>query len=176
MARGRDHDEEFCAFAVSALPQLRSTGYLVCGDWHRAEDAAQEALVRLYQVWDRVERRESLLAYARRTAVRILVDESRKAWRRRERAGDVLLHDRGTPDHADGTVDREALLRALETLSPRRRACVVLRYYEELSVAETARALGCSEGTVKSQTTDALKALHPLLADPVTRVTPGRNP
>lgn len=163
----RSHDEEFRAFAASSLGSLRATGYLMCGDWHHAEDAAQEALVRLYQVWHRVERSEALLSYARRTTVRILVDESRRAWRRRERSGDPADHDRGTPDPADLVVDSTALVQALARLSPRRRACVVLRYYGDLSVAETARALGCSEGTVKSQTSDALRALRPLLDAPL---------
>jgi DNA-directed RNA polymerase specialized sigma24 family protein len=124
-----EHDEEFVEFATASLPGLRRTGYLMCGDWHRAEDAAQEALIRVYRSWHRVERREGLLAYARRTTVRILIDESR-------------------------------------------RPCVVLRYYHDLSVAETARALGCSEGTVKSQTSDALRALRPLFGDVVDARSP----
>ncbi|MDO9456976.1 SigE family RNA polymerase sigma factor [Nocardioides sp.] len=170
------HDEEFRVFAASALGPLRATGYLMCGDWHRAEDAAQEALVRLYLAWSRVERTEALLAYARRTTVRILVDESRRAWRRRERPGDpgdLGDLDRPAADPAERVVESEALVSALAQLAPQRRACVVLRYYGDLSVAETARALGCSEGTVKSQTSDALRALRPLLDD---TVTPGRNP
>ncbi|WP_211349008.1 sigma factor [Nocardioides litoris] len=95
MARG--HDGELRAFAASALAPLRSTGYLLCGDRHRAEDAAQEALVRLYQAWPRIERREGLLAHARRTTVRILVDESRRAWHRRERGGDPAAQRRTAP-------------------------------------------------------------------------------
>ena len=162
----RDYDEEFVEFATASLPALRRTGYLMCGDWHRAEDAAQEALIRVYRSWHRVERREGLRAYARRTTVRILIDESRRPWRRETPTGEQ--HDAGVPDPTVGFDERDALVRVLSSLSPRRRACVVLRYYHDLSVAETARALGCSEGTVKSQTSDALRALRPLFGDVVT--------
>src|SRR5688500_8934536 len=91
-----ERDEEFVEFAAASLPGLRRTGYLMCGDWHRAEDAAQEALIRVYRSWDRVQRREGLLAYARRTTVRILIDESRRPWRRETPTGEQ--HDAGMPD------------------------------------------------------------------------------
>jgi RNA polymerase sigma-70 factor (sigma-E family) len=165
-----DRDEAFVEFAAASLPGLRRTGYLMCGDWHRAEDAAQEALIRVYRSWDRVQRREGLLAYARRTTVRILIDESRRPWRRETPTEE--RHDIGMPDPTARSDERDAMVRALSSLSPRRRACVVLRYYHDLSVAETARALGCSEGTVKSQTSDALHALRPLLGDVVDTRSP----
>lgn len=157
------HDEEFTAFAAGCLADLRRTAYLMCSDWHRAEDAAQEALIRVYRSWRRVERREGLLAYARRTTVRIMIDESRRPARRESATVIDDTHTGGTPAHEQEYVERDAMLRALSELSPRRRACVVLRYYHQMSVAETAHALGCSEGTVKSQTSDALKLLRPLV-------------
>src|SRR5690606_20643684 len=137
----------------------------MCGNWHHAEDAVQEALIRVYRSWRRIGRREGLLAYARRTTIRILIDQSRRPWRRERSTGTV------TSDHAvDPTAEvdqREAMVRALSSLSPGRRACVVLRYYHDLTVAETARALGCSEGTVKSQTADGLRALRRLVGEVV---------
>lgn len=159
------HDEEFTAFAAASLPQLRRTAYLVCGDWHRAEDVVQDALIRLYRVWRRVERQEALLAYARRTTIRLLVDESRRPWRReRPTAGHGA--DSWVSASSAGAVDeRDVMVRALSTLPPRRRACVVLRYYHDLSVRETADVLGCSEGTVKSQTAHALATLRAVLGD-----------
>ena len=160
MARG--YDAEFVEFTTGSLPGLRRTAYLMCGDWHRAEDAVQEALIRVYRAWPRVQRREGLLAYARRTTVRILIDESRRPWRR-EMSSEMAEHDQGLPDSSERSVERDAMMQALSSLSPGRRACVVLRYYHDLSVAETARALGLSEGTVKSQTSDALRALRPLV-------------
>jgi RNA polymerase sigma-70 factor (sigma-E family) len=162
MARG--YDDEFVEFATASLTSLRRTAYLMCGDWQHAEDAVQEALIRVYKSWRRVERREGLLAYTRRTTVRILIDQSRRPWRR-ESSADLSAHDAALPDPTEHSVERDAMVRALSSLSPGRRACVVLRYYHDLSVAETARALGCSEGTVKSQTSDALRALRPLVGD-----------
>jgi RNA polymerase sigma-70 factor (sigma-E family) len=158
------HDEEFAAFAASSLADLRRTAYLLCGDWHRAEDAAQEALLRLYRAWRRVERREALLAYARRTTVRILIDESRRPWRRETPV--EVAPDVPHPDRSGRVDDRAEMVAALAQLPPRRRACVVLRYYLDLSVAQTATALSCSEGTVKSQTSAALRSLHDVLSEP----------
>ena len=160
---GRSYDEEFTAFATASLPHLRRTAYLMCGNWHHAEDAVQEALIRVYRSWRRVERREGLLAYARSATVRILIDQSRRPWRR-EKSIDVPESN----DAVDPTAEvdeRDTMVRALSSLSPGRRACVVLRYYHDLSVAETARALGCSEGTVKSQTSHGLAALRRLLGE-----------
>jgi len=162
---GRSYDEDFTAFATASLPHLRRTAYLMCGNWHYAEDAAQEALIRVYRSWRRVERREGLLAYARSTTVRILIDQSRRPWRR-ERPIDVPESNE-TVDPTAEVDERDTMVRALSSLSPGRRACVVLRYYHDLTVAETARALGCSEGTVKSQTSDALKALRPIVGEVV---------
>jgi RNA polymerase sigma-70 factor (sigma-E family) len=160
----RTHDEEFTAFAAGALPQLRRTAYLMSGDWHRAEDVAQEALIRVYGAWRRVERHEGLLSYARRTTVRLLIDESRRPWRREH---PTATHDAGAWVNDGGAVvdERDAMVRALAQLPPRRRACVVLRYYHDLSVAETADVLGCSQGTVKSQTSQAIGSLRTLLGD-----------
>jgi RNA polymerase sigma-70 factor (sigma-E family) len=161
----RSYDEEFTSFAVASLPDLRRTAYLMCGNWHHAEDAAQEALIRVYRSWRRIDRREGLLAYARRTTIRILIDQSRRPWRR-ERSIDRPESNQAVDPTAE-VDEREAMVRALSSLSPGRRACVVLRYYHDLTVAETARALGCSEGTVKSQTSDALKALRELVGEVV---------
>jgi RNA polymerase sigma-70 factor (sigma-E family) len=162
---GRSYDEEFTAFVVASLPDLRRTAYLMCGNWHHAEDAAQEALIRVYRSWRQVERREGLLAYTRRTTIRILIDQSRRPWRR-ERSTDTPESNQAVDPTAE-VDERDAIVRALSSLSPGRRACVVLRYYHDLSVAETARALGRSEGTVKSQTSDALRVLRGLVGEVV---------
>ena len=156
----REHDEDFVAFAAAALPRLRRTAYLVCGDWHRADDAAQEALIKLYAVWPRVERREGVMAYSRRTLIRVLVDHTRRPWRHE-------VSHAETPEPAPADVDADArvaeqlvLMQALRRVSPRRRACLVLRYFNDLSVAETAVVMGSSQGTVKSQTVRGLQELR----------------
>ena len=171
------YDAEFTEFAAGSLRELRRTAYLMCGDWHRAEDVAQEALIRVYRSWRRIERRDSLLGYARRTTVRLMIDDTRRPLRR-ERPGldDALADLHGGQVGADATAhvdERERVLQALARLAPRRRACVVLRYHLDLSVAETARTLGCSEGTVKSQCSDALAQLREDLGDELSVTTRG---
>jgi RNA polymerase sigma-70 factor (sigma-E family) len=169
---GQSYDAEYVEFADSAMVRLRRTAYLLCGDWHRADDVAQEALVRLYVAWPRVIRRDGLFAYARRTVVRLLVDHAKRPWRRE--VSSTYLVDAASGSHAsssDRVHDHMELVRALQALSPRRRACIVLRYFNDLSVAETARALDCSEGTIKSQTARGLDDLRQALEDVgVTRI------
>lgn len=154
----RSYDADFAAFATAAIPNLSQSAYLICGDWHRAEDAVQEALIKVYRAWPRIERRESLLAYTRRATLRTLIDGSRRPWRRE--ASTEVLPQRLIPDGTGGIDDRDEVVRALATLTPKRRACIVLRYLDDLSVADCAEALHCSEGTVKRQTSDALRELR----------------
>jgi RNA polymerase sigma-70 factor (sigma-E family) len=161
LGAGRPDDDQYVAFAASALADLRRTAYLIGGDWHRADDVAQEALIRIYSAWTRIERTTGLMPYARRTVVRLLVDHARRPWRR-ELPG-VSVEPPPTADETDTVDNRVVLLRSLAELPPRRRACVVLRYFDDLSVAETAAALGCSEGTVKSQTARGIDELRSVL-------------
>lgn len=155
---GRKYDGEFVEFATVAIRDLRRTAYLMGWDWQHAEDLAQEALLKLYDAWPRIRDHEGLMPYARRTLMHAFVDSKRRPWRRE------VLVDSPTPPavaSGDGRVDDRMLVRdALAALPPRRRACVVLRYYDELSVAETAHVLGCSEGAVKSQTARGLDDLR----------------
>lgn len=154
--------EEFEEFAAAQALALRRTAYLLCGDWQRAEDATQDALVKLYLAWGRVRRRGSPRAYAHRAVTTAVIDQSRRPWRRE--TATRTLPDRGTADASAATERRLVVLGALDGLPPRRRACVVLRYFADLSVAETADVLGVDEGTVKSQTARALDQLRGSLA------------
>lgn len=154
----RRNDADFAAFVVASVPGLRRTAYLMCGDWDRAADITQEALIRMYVAWPRLDRDRDIRAYARRTAVRIAIDQSR---RRSSREAPTLdLVDDPVADFASRLVDRELLMAALADLPARQRACVVLRYYDDLSVESVAKALGCRTGTVKSQTARGLEALR----------------
>lgn len=160
MARS-DRDAEFTEYLRARSAWLTRVGYLLCGDWHRADDLAQTAAVRLYRHWHRASRVENIDAYARRILVNAYLDEKQTAWSRF-----TFLH-RGSIEREAPTLDADASLDlrdALERLAPRQRATVVLRYYCDLSVEETAEVLACSPGTVKSQTARALTHLRVLLS------------
>jgi RNA polymerase sigma-70 factor (sigma-E family) len=159
MRRRSVRDREFTEFVSARRPALvRVAALLVSGDVARAEDVVQTALVRLYTAWPRV-RPDTVDAYARRCVVNAAIDERRSLFRRREQTWAEV------PDVAVAEVrsDEETVLALLATLSPGMRAAVVLRYVEGLSVAETADAMGCSEGNVKSQSARGLDRLRALL-------------
>jgi len=157
-----DRDREFEEFVDARTSVLRRTAYLLCGDWHRAEDLVQTALAKLYVAWPRVRRDGAVDAYARKVLVRAAIDESRHGFRRRETVVGSLP-DNPTAGDAPADLDVRG---ALAALPPGQRAVVVLRYWEDLSVTETARLLGRTEGTVKSQAAKGLAALRRLLGSP----------
>lgn len=154
----RRDDDEFAAFAEACSPALRRTAYLICGDWDRAADITQETLIRMYVAWPRLDQDRGVHAYARRTAVRVAIDQSRKRSAREVPVPHPT--DREVEDSSTQVVDRTLLMTALRDLPPRQRACVALRYYEDLSVEAVAETLGCRPGTVKSQTARGLAALR----------------
>jgi RNA polymerase sigma-70 factor (sigma-E family) len=157
-------DAGFREFARDRTLALRRTAYLLCLDWHLAEDLVQTALFKLYRAWPRIGHSESIDNYARRVLTRCWLDEGRRLWRRRERRDGVVPEPVSAGfDPALGAVASglsDLLLRALAEIGPRQRAVVVLRFCFDLPVAEVASTLGCSEGTVKSQTTRGLDALR----------------
>jgi RNA polymerase sigma-70 factor (sigma-E family) len=164
MGRDAASDVAFTEFATASRARLRSTAFLLCGDWSRASDFVQEGLIRVYVAWPRLVRKGGELAYARKAVVSAFLDASRK--RSSTERPEARHRDRSsTEDVAAAVTDRAALMTTLARLPERQRACVVLRYFEELDVRETAAALGCSEGTVKSQTSRALAALKAMFED-----------
>jgi RNA polymerase sigma-70 factor (sigma-E family) len=157
--RAAQRDAEFTEYLAVRQPTLLRTAYLLTGDRHQAEDVLQTSLAKLYLAWDKVHDRGAVDAYVRR----IMVNENnslwRRAWKKREWATDEVPE--GAPHHDaydDGTNDQ--LWQVVQTLPPKARAVVVLRYYEQMSEAEVADALGISVGTVKSQCSRALAALR----------------
>lgn len=165
--RTRARDDEFSAYMAARQPSLLRTAYLLTGDRHTAEDLVQTALAKLYLAWDRVLERDSVDAYVRR----ILVNENnslwRRGWKRREHATAVLPEGAARDTYDDGR--SSTLWDVVQTLPRKARAVVVLRYYEELTEAETAELLGISVGTVKSQASRALATLRertPAALDP----------
>lgn len=151
-------DEEFAAYMGARQPALLRTAYLLTGDLAGAEDLLQTALAKLYLAWDRVREREALDGYVRRIMVNEHTSLWRRAWKRRERPTDEVPETSVVDAYDDGT--RGELWAFVQTLPPRQRAVVVLRYYEDLSEAEIARTLGVSVGTVKSQASRALASLR----------------
>ena len=153
-----DRDADFTAYLQARQGTMLRTAYLLSGDRHQAEDLVQTAFAKLYLAWDRVRDRESVDAYVRR----ILVNEHnslwRRAWKRNERPTEVLPEAAVVDEYDDGTSSE--LWTSVQTLPRKARAVLVLRYYEQLTEAETAEVLGISVGTVKSQTSRALATLR----------------
>jgi RNA polymerase sigma-70 factor (sigma-E family) len=139
------------------MDRLRRTAYLLCGDWHTADDLLSTALVKLLKHWSRVSTMDNIDGYVRRTLLRAWLDERRRPWRR-EYSRAVLPETVVRSDH--DVAERISVLALLAELPARRRAVLVLRFYCDLSVEETAEALGCTTGTVKSQTARGLDALR----------------
>jgi RNA polymerase sigma-70 factor (sigma-E family) len=154
-------EDEFRAWVTEHRPRLvRTATLLTAGDRHLAEDIVQTTLTRLYLAWPRIRRVDGPDAYVRRSLVNALIDERRRPFWRRERAH-AEVPDAPSPDVADAFDELES---ALADLPPGMRAAVVFRHVHELSVAETAAALSCSEGNVKSQTARGLERLRAALS------------
>lgn len=165
----------FAEYFGARSEAVRRTAFLLCGDWHRADDHAQSAFVALHRHWGRIRGRADdrvLDAWVRRTLVRTVVDESRRPWRRERFAAQVP--EAAVPGHdaGDTVATRQALVVALRSVPPRQRAVLVLRFFDDLDVAAAAAALGCSEGTVKSQTAHGLTALRAALGDGIDDLRP----
>jgi RNA polymerase sigma-70 factor (sigma-E family) len=154
-------DDEFAEFVRRWSPALLRVAFLLTSDRGEAEDLLQTALLKTSTHWGRLSDRDAAYAYVRRVIV-----TTHTSWLRRRRVHEVLLDqlpDRGVESPA---VEAGRALRALEDLPPRMRAVVVLRWYEGLTEAETAEALGCSLGSVKSQASRGLARLRLLLEPP----------
>ncbi|MBM9458510.1 SigE family RNA polymerase sigma factor [Nocardioides sp. zg-536] len=159
--RRTEREAAYVEFATARRDRLRRIAYGMCGDWHRADDLVQNALVKLYVAWPRVHRSGTEDAYVRRVLFNAAIDDSRRAVRR-ERPTEVLPETAG---RVGVTVeDRDSLVAALQQLPAQQRATVLLRHWLGLSVAEVAAELGISEGTVKSHTSRGLSALRGALS------------
>jgi len=162
-------DDEFTEFVVASWPSLCRTAYLLLGDRELAEDLVQTALSKTYAAWGGIRELDAARGYARTTLVNTAASWFRKRSWRAEHPTETI--ESGSYD-VDPTL-RPHLSAALAHLAPRQRAVVVLRFYEDLSVADTAQVLHCSEGTVKSQTSDAFAHLRRLLGEAVIPLETG---
>lgn len=149
-------DQEFTEFARARTPALLRSAYLLTGDQHLAQDLVQSALGRTLHAWKRVEHPE---AFTRKTMYHLQV----RWWRKRARTRqiDSLAAARASiPDTTENVARQVALQEALRRLTAKQRAVIVLRFYEDKGVTETAELLNCSIGNVKSQTAKALARLR----------------
>jgi RNA polymerase sigma-70 factor (sigma-E family) len=154
---------DYDSYAAARMATLRKSAYLLCGDWDRGDDLVQRTMEDLYVGWSTASRADNIDAYVRTMLVHRFLDERRSGWARRVRLTGTDLDLEPRPSSDPDPADRLDVRAALATLPPRQRAVVVLRFLEDLSVEQTAEALGCGTGTVKSQTARALATLRPLL-------------
>jgi RNA polymerase sigma-70 factor (sigma-E family) len=150
------HDEEFAEYMTARLPALRRLAFVLCQDRHRADDLAQAAAIKAYTHWARAARADNTDAYVNAILVREFLHERRSAWSRLVSLTDAPETAARQRDH-DSSLDLQT---AVVALPPRQRAVLVLRFYCDLNIYQTAEALGCAPGTVKSQTAKALGSLR----------------
>ena len=154
-------DARLADYVRGQWPALVRYATLLCGDASEAEEVVQSTLTKVALRWRFIEGKDNPDGYVRRALVRACIDSGKR--RRREPAVDVLP-DRGVPDAANRLADSDQVRRALATLPPRQRAVLVMRYLDDATEARTAEVLGCSVGTVKSQTAKGLAKLRELVA------------
>jgi RNA polymerase sigma-70 factor (sigma-E family) len=163
------HRRDYESYIAGRVASLRRTAYRLAGSWDAADDLVQDTFVKLYLHWARATAARSIDAYSRRILVNTFLEQLRRPWYRR------VLSFGSPPDRPVRPVDHDGALdlrAALARLAAGQRAVVILRYWEGLDVAETAEALGCSEGTVKSQTSAAIGRLRRLLPEYAGLVQP----
>lgn len=157
--------DDFDQFVASGAESLLRTAHLITWDAGEAEDLVQECLLRVARRWPRVRRMDQPLAYSRRILINLAVDGAARRSRRRGELDAIPAGlDAPAEDVLGGLDTRDELLEALARLTPRQRAVLVLRYFNDLTEAQVADALGCSPGTVKSNTSRGLARLREVLA------------
>lgn len=169
MAR-RDGDE-FAEFVAARSGALHRAAYLMVGDVSLAQDLLQEALIKTYVAWPRLRDKANAEAYTRKAITTTAISWfRRKAWSHERATGSVP--DPGVPGLAEAATQSAWLWDALQELPVRQRAAIVLRYYEDLTEAQTAEAMGCAVGTVKSQVSSGLAKLRARLGDSADTLLP----
>ena len=155
--RNARRDDEFTDFVAARLTALRQLAYLLCQDVHDADDLVQVAITRLYMHWDRVRVMDLPEAYVRKILAREFLRQRRSGWARKVSLTGALPDRPGLGADHDDVID---IGTAMAALPPRQRATLVLRFFCDLTVDQVAEVLGCTAGTVKSQTSKGLRALR----------------
>ncbi|MEU4239848.1 SigE family RNA polymerase sigma factor [Actinoplanes sp. NPDC026619] len=165
-----DTEREYVEYVTGRLSRLHRLAYILCSDRHQADDIVQATLTSLYVDWKRASGADNIDAYVHRMLVRRFLDEKRRRWSK-VLLGNFLPDQAAPAQHA--FEERDALVTALRGLPKGQRAVLVLRYFVDLSVDETAEALGCSTGNVKSQASRGLASLRGVLEAGPLRVARG---
>ncbi len=163
---GRRDKAVFAEFVAARSGALHRAAYLMVGDVGLAQDLVQEALTKTYVAWPRLRDTGNAEAYARKTITNTAITWFRRKGWNAERTSETVP-DRVDAGHADGVADRAWVQECLMKLPPRQRAAIVLRYYDDLTEAQTAAAMDCAVGTVKSQVAAGLTKLRALMGDAV---------
>ncbi|WP_331452453.1 SigE family RNA polymerase sigma factor [Streptomyces sp. SS162] len=161
-------EEGFARYVRGARPALRRNAFVLVGDWFAADDLVQQTLITVYRHWNRLERHDALSAYTRTVMVRLFVSDRRKHRWTRELLHDSMPEPEPKPGEATRVGDRLVLLAALAALTTRQRSLIYLRYWEDLSVEETAQIMNCSSATVRSSASRALRILRQRLDETIT--------
>jgi RNA polymerase sigma-70 factor (sigma-E family) len=159
---GRDRSD-FGDFVVTRWRAMLRTAYLLTGDHGHAEDLVQSTLAKCYVAWPRLRAQAAADSYVRKTMLNTYL-----AWRRRKSWHEIAsdeIPEHGNADSTEGLAQRSVVMAALAELPPRQRAVVVLRFFEDLGVQQVADQLGCTAGTVKRQTSEALSKLRRTLGE-----------
>jgi RNA polymerase sigma-70 factor (sigma-E family) len=156
----------FAEYVSARTTALHRAAYLMVGDVGLAQDLVQEALVKTYIAWPRLRDSGAAETYTRKAITTTAIGWFRRKRWAAERSSD-RPPDTPAPGHADGVADRTWLWQCLQRLPARQRVAIVLRYYEDLTEAQTAEAMGCAVGTVKSQVSAGLAKLRTLVGDGV---------
>jgi RNA polymerase sigma-70 factor (sigma-E family) len=172
---GRRDRSEFAAFVLARAGALHRAAYLMVGDTQLAQDLVQEALTKTYVAWPRLRDPRNAEAYCRKAITTTAITWFRRKGWNNERPTETLPEG-NLGAHDASIADRDALWRALQALPPRQRAALVLRYFEDLTEAQTADAMGCAVGTVKSTVSAALARLRAQLGDDLELLAPDEMP
>jgi RNA polymerase sigma-70 factor (sigma-E family) len=165
-----DREAAFCDFVTARSAALFRIAYLLVGDHQLAQDLVQESLAKTYVAWPRLREIENAEAYTRRVMATTAI-----SWRRRRSFHErpvEHLPELAEEDVATAVVVHDAVWRHLVALPPRQRVAVVLRHYVDLSEAQTAEAMGCSVGAVKSSVSTGLRTLRQRMGPELTLVAP----
>ncbi len=157
MVEGQDNGE-FADFVRSSSRELQRSAWLLCGDWHSAQDLVQTALAATWPRWVDIQRDDRPQVYVYRVMVNAHLRARRRRWRGELPTAELPEPPAAPPAHP--TEMRDELRRALSRLSPQQRTVVVLRYFVDLSEADVATAVGCSIGAVKSHASRAVRTLR----------------